>query len=83
MHYQEVSAFDAKTHFSQLLAEVRQGEQFIITWHNQPVATLTPIANARSNKSQIEAIRKLKELSKGQSLGGITIKELIESGRKW
>jgi prevent-host-death family protein len=82
MHYQEVSAFDAKTHLSQLLTKVENGESFTITRHKHPIATLSPVANIRSNESQKKAIKELLEFSKGNKLGGISIKEMIEEGRR-
>jgi len=38
-----VGAFEAKTHLSELLARVEEGEQITITKHGRPVARLTPI----------------------------------------
>ena len=35
-----VSAFDAKTHLSQLLVKVQKGSRITITKHNAPVASL-------------------------------------------
>ena len=38
-----VSIYEAKTHLSQLIAEVeRTGEEVVIRRHNQPVAKLVP-----------------------------------------
>ena len=37
-----IGAFRAKTHFSQLLERVAQGEEIIITKHDKPVARLVP-----------------------------------------
>lgn len=37
-----VGAFEAKTHFSALLEEVKKGEQIIITKHGRAVAQLSP-----------------------------------------
>ncbi len=37
-----IGAFDAKTHLSQLLDRVEQGEQIEITRRGQPVARLVP-----------------------------------------
>ena len=38
-----VSSFNAKTHFSNLLSQVQNGNEFIITKHNHVIAKLIPI----------------------------------------
>lgn len=79
-----VGAFDAKTHFSQLLLEVEKGEKFIITKHGDEIAMLVPIekANLAINLTQ-NAIQNIKKLRKGVTLGkGLSIKALREEGRK-
>lgn len=40
---QTVNVYDAKTHFSQLLARVMNGEEIIIAKSGKPVARLSPI----------------------------------------
>jgi prevent-host-death family protein len=37
-----IGAFEAKTHFSELLAKVHEGALFIVTKHGKPVAQLGP-----------------------------------------
>ena len=77
-----VGAYEAKTHLSELLDKVEQGERVTITRHGMPVAVMEP-ANRRKKMSVNEAIDRLKELGKGKSLGGLTIRELIEEGRRY
>ena len=77
-----VGAYEAKTHLSELLDRVAKGERIVITRHGTPVAALEPVD--QPNRLQVkEAIERLKELSKGKSLGGLTIRELIEEGRRY
>lgn len=38
-----IGLFEAKTHLSELIARVEQGEQVLITRHNKPVARLVPV----------------------------------------
>jgi prevent-host-death family protein len=40
---ESVGLFEAKTHFSELVARAEQGEEVIITRHNKPVAKIVPI----------------------------------------
>jgi prevent-host-death family protein len=38
-----VNVYDAKTHLSQLLAEVERGEEVVIARNGQPIARLGPV----------------------------------------
>ena len=77
-----VGAFAAKTHLSDLLERVERGERFTITRHGKPVAQLTPV-DQRDPEAVKEAIARLKAFRKGHSLGGISLRELIEEGRRY
>ena len=76
-----VGAFEAKTHFSNLLERVEKGEQIIITRHGKPVAKLVP-ATGVDVQVVDQTIAQLKEFAKGQSLGGLSVRELREEGRR-
>ncbi|MBI5092604.1 MAG: type II toxin-antitoxin system Phd/YefM family antitoxin [Candidatus Hydrogenedentes bacterium] len=75
-----VGAYEAKTHFSQLLERVAKGERITILKHGVPVAVLQP-ADSAKKKDVRKAIAELKELRKGHRLDGLTIRELIDEGR--
>jgi prevent-host-death family protein len=76
-----VGAFEAKTQLSALLERVERGEEVTITKHGRPVAKLVPAA-AYDRERVAEAIRKIKELAKGNRLDGLSIRELREAGRR-
>ncbi|MFH1138680.1 MAG: type II toxin-antitoxin system prevent-host-death family antitoxin [Pseudomonadota bacterium] len=76
-----VGAYEAKTHFSQLLERVAKGEKITITKHGVPVAVLQP-AESAPKKPITEIIKQLKEFRKGQHLNGLSIREMIEEGRR-
>jgi prevent-host-death family protein len=76
-----VGAFEAKTHFSSLLERVEKGEHIIITRHGKPVAKLVP-ATGIDAKVVDETIAQLKDFAKGQTLGGLSVRELREEGRR-
>lgn len=78
-----VGAFDAKTHFSQLLDKVANGETIIITRHGEPVAQLVPAHAARNLQSLEALVDEIKRTRKGRSLGGIKIKELIHERHRY
>lgn len=76
----KVSAYEAKTHFSALLERVSKGESIVITKHGHEVAKLSPV---QTQMSSAEAIEKIIALSKGKSLGDLSIRDLIEEGRRY
>jgi len=76
-----VGAYEAKTHLSDLLDRVANGEQFTITRHGVPIARLVP-ADDRSKVDVQASIQAIRELRKGNKLGGLKIRDLIEEGRR-
>ena len=77
-----IGAFDAKTHLPQLLRRVQEGERFVITKHNRPVAELIPFR--RRDPARIRAaIDQLAAFQEEHSLGGVSVRELIEEGRRF
>jgi prevent-host-death family protein len=76
-----VGVYEAKTHLPKLLARVEKGERITITRHGVPIAELVPVS-ARARMTPQEAAAAIRELRKGQRLDGITIRELIEEGRR-
>jgi prevent-host-death family protein len=76
-----IDTFEAKTHLAGLLDRVAAGVQITITRHGTPIARLVPIQP--SNPHQVcETIAKLKQFSKGQTLGGLKFKDLINEYRR-
>ncbi len=78
----EVGAFDAKTHLPKLLKRVQQGERFVITRHNQPVAELIPFRRRDDDRVRA-AIDGLKKFQRQHSLGGLSVRRMIEEGRRF
>lgn len=76
----QVGVYDAKTKLPRLLQEVERGETIIITRHGRPVAQLVPINGGRRNID--DTIAAILEFRKGHRLNGITIRELIDEGRR-
>lgn len=76
-----IGTFEAKTHLTRLLDRVASGEQITITRHGTPIARLVPVKPTSSRQIR-ETIAKLKQFSKGQTLGGLKMKDLIEEGRR-
>lgn len=77
-----VGAYEAKTHFSELLARVAGGEEITITRHGSPVARLIPAKSNSTTDDRREAIRSMRELASRNRLAGLRVKDLIAEGRK-
>lgn len=77
-----VGAFEAKTHLNQLLKRVSQGETIRITLRGVPVAKLVP-AEEGQQKDLKKVVREIREIRKGASLNRLTIRELIDEGRRY
>lgn len=77
----EVGAFEAKNKFGQLLDWVEQGEEVTITRHGKEVARLVPSRTAFNREAARAAAGRIRMMSKGVTLGGLKIKDLINEGR--
>ncbi len=76
-----VGTYELKGNLSKLLARVEQGESITITRRGKPVAVLGPPTVAKPDVKKV--IEEFKAFAKGRSLGDITIRELIEEGRRF
>ena len=76
-----IGVYDAKTHLAKLLDEVEKGESVTITRHGRPVAKLVPVPGRRK-RSVAEVIAAIRESRKGNRLDGLTVRELIDEGRR-
>jgi prevent-host-death family protein len=80
-----IGFYEARTHLSQLLDEVARGKKVLITRRGKPAALLTPPPK-EAQMDVREVIRQMKELRRqqGPTLGpGLTIRDLIEEGRRF
>jgi prevent-host-death family protein len=78
-----VGAFEAKNKLGALLDLVEQGEEITITRHGKPAARLVaPTANLDRTAMARAAAERIRERRKGVTLGGISIRELIDDGRR-
>jgi len=77
----EVGAFEAKTHLSELLQRVREGDRVIITHRGAPVAVLVPPGElVRDHVAEV--ITKLRELRKRTKPGPGSIRKMRDQGRR-
>ena len=77
----EVPVFEAKNRLSALLAEVARGGEVTITRRGVPLAKLVPAGPSFDREKARRAAAGLREASRGATLGGIQIKDLVNEGR--
>jgi antitoxin (DNA-binding transcriptional repressor) of toxin-antitoxin stability system len=77
----EIGALEAKTQLPQLLQRVEAGERFVITRHSHSVAELIPFQPCNSHNMR-EAIAGLKAFQETHRLAGLSVRRMIEEGRK-
>lgn len=92
-----VGAFEAKTHLSKILQQVREGQEFVFAVRGEKVARIIPYApqSQQLDKQPLRNVLPPERLLQHQQaierilcrkpvpLNGITIRELIEDGRKY
>ena len=78
----EVPTFEAKNRLSALLAEVARAEEVTITKRAVPAAKLVPAGPAFDRDKARQAAAGLRRASRGTTLGGLAIKDLVNEGRR-
>ncbi len=77
-----VGSYEAKTHLSRLLEMVAKGESITITKHGVAVARLVP-ADADAKREPAQVIEELREFRSGRKLGKLSLRKMIEEGRRF
>lgn len=77
-----VGAFDAKTHFSRLLARVARGESITITRHGAPIARLVPAAPASGPIGKDELLARFKAFARRHRMSRAALKSMRDEGRR-
>ena len=77
----EIGAFEAKNKLGSLLDAVERGEEIVITRRGKPVARLVPAQTGFDRAKARRAVEGIIEASRGVTLGGLKIKDLINEGR--
>ena len=80
---QFIGAFEAKTHFSQIIEKAEQGADFVVTRRGKPVAMILPLEKEpeMTFKEAVEQLLEMRKLYRGKP-GSFNIREAIEDGRK-
>lgn len=77
-----VGVFEAKNRLTALLDEVEGGGEVLITRRGRPVARLVPVDVGFDRAKAKRAADGLRAASRGLSLGGLSLKQLISEGRR-
>ncbi|HMS84590.1 MAG TPA: type II toxin-antitoxin system prevent-host-death family antitoxin [Nitrospira sp.] len=77
-----IGAFEAKTHLSALLERVSKGETITITRHGVPAARLVPIEEPAKRMIHATLVERMRDLRGRVKSDTITVKEMIEEGRR-
>jgi prevent-host-death family protein len=82
MEYQEIGAFEAKTHFSQIMDNVAHGADYVVTRRGKPVAKIIPFEKKpeMTFKEALVEFERLRKNYRGKP-GSFNIREAIEEGR--
>ena len=80
---QQIGAFEAKTHFSQIIEKAEKGEDFIVTKRGKPVAKIIPFRQepVMTRQEAMESLAEMRKLYRGKP-GDFNIREAIEEGRR-
>jgi antitoxin (DNA-binding transcriptional repressor) of toxin-antitoxin stability system len=76
-----IGAFEAKNTLGSLLDLVERGEEVVITRRGRPVARLVRETIGVDRAAARQAAADILAASKGITLGGITLRDLIDEGR--
>ena len=71
-----VSAFDAKTHFSNLLARVSNGEEILVTLRGKATARIIPANHVQSDNDLHTTIQQIRTLAKAINFQSFEFEEI-------
>lgn len=78
----DVSAFEAKTRFSELLRETESGRSFVIRRRGKAVARLIPPGKETPTPAPSELLASFREIRE-RVHGTLRVRKLVEEGRRW
>lgn len=79
-----MSAFEAKTHLSELLRETEMGHSYTITRRGKPVARLVPEGSSHTEDvlKALEGFRRIREQAGPGKGKEISLRKLVDEGRR-
>ena len=76
-----IGTYEARTHWSEVIQDVKKGEHYVITHHGEPIAELVPPKPQTKQERSKHAARRLLELMAQRPALSVDIKGAIEEGR--
>ena len=76
-----VGLYKAKTHLPKLIERTNKGELITITKYGTPIAILQPL-DLKKNTNIQTIIMELRQFREKNNLAGLSIREMIEEGRR-
>jgi prevent-host-death family protein len=77
----KIGTYEARTHWSEVMQDVKKGERYVITHHGEPVAELIPSQpETKQGRSKIAAKQLLEFMARRKPVD-VDIKRAIEEGR--
>ena len=77
-----VGSYEAKTRLPELLRRTAKGEQITITKHGVSVAVLMPAGSFKKRDART-LIQEIREFRKAHTLQGVSLREMIDEGRRF
>src|SRR2546425_12144637 len=78
----DVTAFEAKTHLSELLRETERGRSFVIRRRGKPVARLVPYVRDEQTSDLSRVLKAFREI-RGRVSGRLEVRPLLVDGRRF
>jgi len=78
-----VGSYEAKTHLPELLDSVERGEVIVITRRGRPAARLVPMSLGKPDARAVIADFKAYSKARRRTLGRLSIRTLIDDGRRF
>jgi prevent-host-death family protein len=76
-----IGTYELKTHLSEVLDAVEHGQTVIVTRHGKPIARILP-SDAAEREQVSQAVQSLLSFPRTRLPKGVTIRSLIEQGRR-
>ncbi len=78
---QSIGTYELKTHLSDVLDAVEHGQTVVVTRHGKPIARIVP-SDAAEREGVKEAVQSLLNFPRTRLPKGVTIRNLIDEGRR-
>jgi prevent-host-death family protein len=78
-----VGTFEAKTHLSELLDRVGKGETITITRHGIPAAMLVPVGETGKKLTHQKIVEGMRALRKRIKPDRMSVRKMVEEGRRF